>query len=195
MLMALANTRVETWSSFNQIIAFQLTSNDLEAFHCTCQCTNRNFETLQSIYKFLFNWQAMTWKQIDCTWQYTNRNFEAFQGIHCCSIDKRWFGSISIAPANARIEPFWETSRNSFLFNWQAMVWEDVDCTCQCTNWNFEKLQGIHFFSSEKQWLERILIAPANARIETLRNLKKSLAFQLTSNDLKAFGPHLPIHE
>ena len=83
----------------------------------------------------------------------------------------------------------------------------------------FEKLQGIHFFSIDKQWFERmlirnfetsqeshcfsidkrwfgsILIAPANARIETLRSFMCFIALQLTSNDLEAFEWHLQIHE
>ena len=60
----------------------------------------------------------------------------------------------------------------------------------------FEKLlQGIHFFSIDKQWFERMLIAPGSTRIETLRRLKKVIAFQLTSEDLEGFGLHLQIHE
>jgi hypothetical protein len=51
----------------------------------------------------------------------------------------------------------------------------------------FEKLQGIHFFSIDKQWFERMLIAPGSTRIETLRRLKKVIAFQLTSDGSEAF--------
>ena len=51
----------------------------------------------------------------------------------------------------------------------------------------FEKRHGIHFFSIDKQWFERMLIAPANAQIETLRSSKEFITFQVKSNGLKGF--------
>jgi hypothetical protein len=61
------------------------------------------------------------------------------------------------------------------------MKWKQLDCTCKKTNRNFG--------------FGRIWIAPANARIETLRHLTKILAFQLKGNDLEAFGLHQPMHQ
>jgi hypothetical protein len=137
----------------------------------------------------------MIWKHLDCTSQCTNRNFETRQGVwrNCKEINSFQLKSndleaFRIAPATARLETL--RSVQEFQENHSFSIeksWKHVDCTCHYTNRNFEKLQGIHCFSIEKQWFGSILIAPANTRIESLRGVKNSLLFNCEAKTWKHF--------